>query len=132
MLFLLLACGPKTTPEPSAQAIGKASCERPEGLFGPVVRDDALHAEASRFSQLGTTTSTPVEACGIEGQLQALLRMTCDDGSSPFSSAAQAHDARSGNLGAGGRCGSIIDLYQVPCPEATYPVHIDMYVCPSR
>ena len=25
---------------------------------------------------------------------------------------------------------SIIDLYEVPCPEGTYAIYIDAYVCP--
>lgn len=134
MLLLLLACGPKKATETAATAPierVEASCDRPEGMFGPVLRDDALHSDAKRFSELSTTQESPVEVCMVEGQLSALTSLTCDDGSNPFADMGQAHAARVGNTGPGGRCGSIIDVYEVPCPEATYEVHMDMYVCPS-
>lgn len=134
-------------PEPDPQPVGdppprtevsEASessipCERPEE-YGPVVVDVALYgkrrgASASRFSEIVSQKAEAIEACGVRGSLQELLRLRCDDGSNPFKSAEQAHSSRSGNVGPGGRCGSIVDLYRVPCPEKTYDVYIDMYIC---
>ena len=84
-----------------------------------------------RFSQAQSTKDQPVEVCGIPAQMEWLLAMTCDDGSRPFRSYDHAHSSRAGNVGPGGRCGSIVDLYEVPCPEGTYQVFIDAYVCPE-
>lgn len=36
---------------------------------------------------------------------------------------------RAGSTGAGGRCGSIIDKYALECPEKTYDVFVDIYMC---
>lgn len=89
-------------------------------------------ASATRFSTVPTKKEEPLEACGVRGSLEALLRLRCDDGSNPFKSPEEAHASRSGNVGAGGRCGSIVDVYRVPCREQTYEVFIDMYVCPAE
>ncbi|MCP4807784.1 MAG: hypothetical protein GY913_09615 [Proteobacteria bacterium] len=127
ILLITLACGPKKTPEVAAAA---PTCERPGGMFGPVEHaGPRLHQDATRFSELNTTLAKPVEVCSVNGQLETLLRLTCDDGTNPFPDGQTAHAARNGSLGGGGQCDSIIDLYVVTCPEATYEVHMDMYVC---
>ncbi len=87
-------------------------------------------AGATRFGDVESTTGAPVEVCGIPAEMDWLMVPTCNDGSRPFDSASHAHAARVGNVGAGGRCGSIIDLYEVPCPEGTYAIYMDAYVCP--
>lgn len=68
----------------------------------------------------------------LEGQLELLTRLVCDDGSQPFVNPQQAHAARRGAVGQGGRCGSVIDLYDVVCPEGAYEIYMDLYVCPER
>lgn len=88
--------------------------------------------EARRFDELMTSKAEPAEACGVEGQIELLMRLTCADGANPFGSFGEAHGSRAGNVGPGGACGHIIDLYRVPCPEQTYEVFIDLYVCPAR
>ena len=60
-----------------------------------------------------------------------LAKLRCEDGSTPIRDHDTAEAARVGNVGKGGRCGSIIDLYQVKCPEATYELFVDGYVCPQ-
>lgn len=127
ILLVTLACGPKSElPAPAAAA----DCHRPEGMFGPVVRPGPnAHSDATRFSELNTSQSNPVEVCMVDGQLERLMQLTCDDGSRAFTDRATAHASRSGNTGPGGQCDSIIDLFVVTCPEATYEVHMDMYVC---
>jgi hypothetical protein len=87
-------------------------------------------ATARKFSDVPTTKAEPIEVCMIEAEMEWLLQMVCDDGSRPFASDDHAHAARTGNVGAGGACGSIIDLYEVKCPEATYAIYMDAYVCP--
>jgi len=140
--FLGLGCArarppmPAPTPAPlsNQDAAQSAACERPQGMFGPV-RLDARAADVrtglghTQLSSIQTSKARPVEVCGVKNQLRWLLAATCDDGSSPFSDGRTAHAARAGSLGAGGRCGSIIDLYNVPCPEGAYAVHMDAYAC---
>ncbi|MGE3766251.1 MAG: hypothetical protein AB7L94_28625, partial [Kofleriaceae bacterium] len=61
-----------------------------------------------------------------------LSRMTCKDGSHPLPTRNDAERVRVGNVGEGGRCGRIIDQYQVECPEMTYDIFIDAYRCEAR
>ncbi|HPH66797.1 MAG TPA: hypothetical protein PLF40_13665 [Kofleriaceae bacterium] len=89
-------------------------------------------ATAQRFSDVATTPAMPIEVCELEGQLRWLTSMRCDDGSQPFHSFAEAHVARVRNIGPAGRCNSIVDLYQVTCPERTYDVYMDLYMCPAQ
>jgi hypothetical protein len=71
-----------------------------------------------------------VEVCGIPAADQFLLGLTCDDGSKPFGDdVMKAKGARAGNVGSGGRCDSMIDHYVVPCPEGTFDIYIDGYIC---
>lgn len=114
----------------------RPGCHRPE-MFGPaVVAADVygawVGATATKFSSLGVSTKDkPLEECGLRAVLERLVSLKCDDGSNPFAGNLQkAHMSRSGNVGPGGRCMSIIDRYEVPCPEQTYTVFADMYVCP--
>ena len=105
--------------------------------FGPTIipeelASSRLGASTSRFSEIETTRDTAVEVCDVWGQVEWLTRVRCDDGTNPFSSGEEAHGSRAGNIGAGGVCGHIIDVYQVPCPERTYEIAMDMYVCTAR
>ncbi|MBP9087905.1 MAG: hypothetical protein KBG15_17420 [Kofleriaceae bacterium] len=89
-------------------------------------------AQAKRYSDVITTAARPIEVCELEGQLGWLMAMRCDDDSQPFHSMAEAHIARVRNIGAAGRCNSIVDLYQVTCPEKAYDVYMDLYMCPAQ
>jgi len=92
--------------------------------------DKRKGASVRRFSQARSTKDDPVAVCGIPAEMTWLMAATCDDGNNPFASRDHAHAARVGNVGPGGACGSIIDLYEVPCPEGTYGIYMDAYVCP--
>ncbi len=83
------------------------------------------------FADSPSTAAHPIEVCGIPAQLDYLTQVTCTDGSHPFADRGDAHAARAGNVGPGGRCDRIIDQYVVPCPEATYQVFVDAYRCPE-
>jgi hypothetical protein len=98
------------------------SAEQLEGSYG---RHDR------RFSDSPSSASHPIEVCALDGELGYLTRVTCDDGSRPFGDRAAAEQSRSGNAGPGGRCGRIIDRYQVRCPERAYEVFVDSYRCPA-
>jgi hypothetical protein len=76
-----------------------------------------------------SSPAVPIEVCGVTGQTSWLVALECDDGSRPFASLQQAHAARLGNVGPGGRCGMIVDHYQVPCPSGVVDVYMDMYHC---
>ena len=107
-------------------------CTRPAGPRGPVVVTQAEYdgrrgAKAIRFSQLNP--SEPLEVCGADASYTRLQALTCDDGSKPFASGMAVGSARVGNIGAGGRCKTMIDHYKVRCPEKLYDVHVDMYWC---
>jgi hypothetical protein len=84
---------------------------------------------AARFSEIRSSKAEPVEVCGIPTENDWLAALHCDDGSSPFRDASP--ETVRGNVGAGGHCASIIDLYRVNCPEATYDIYLDGYVCPA-
>ncbi len=128
---------PDTGSGPAAGAAGvpgPPSCEREE-LLAPYRYSEVAFAaryggQAKRFSEVPTTKERPLEACGLGTSLGELVRLTCDDGSNPFGGNRRAaHQSRRGNVGPGGQCGAIVDVYVVPCPEGTYDVHMDMYFC---
>ena len=126
---------PPTTAASAASEDGPRSdarCPR-DGSFGPVVLDRERYevrtgADAKSFATLITSKDKPLEDCGIPAVLEKLTWLRCNDGSNPFDGKVRAaHASRSGSVGPGGRCGSIIDLYVVRCPEATYEVFADSY-----
>lgn len=88
-------------------------------------------AGVTKFSQAKSTKDLPVEVCTIAGETEWLQDLACDDGTKPLDNDKGPEMARVGNLGKGGRCGSIIDLYRVQCPEKTYDIYVDGYVCPQ-
>jgi hypothetical protein len=121
----------------SAAPSAAAECQQPE-MVGPVLVPESVYAartgrDAVRFSQLSSTKERPLEECGLRTVLQRLATLTCDDGSNPFKGELQAaHQSRAGNVGPGGRCGSILDRYEVSCAEKTYSVFADMYLCTEQ
>lgn len=105
-----------------------------DGKAGPLALNADMAAKrhglgADKFSAVASTRERPVEVCGLQGELTWLTRVQCDDGSNPFPDLDKAHESRAGSVGSGGQCGHIIDLYEVPCPEKTYDVYMDMYMC---
>ena len=132
-LTVLVAC--KTTLDLGSVEPGPpVACEK-EGLIGPNRVSEADYASrygasATRYSEAPTSKERPLEVCGIGASGEALTHLACDDGSRPFGDDIRAAAAaRSGSVGSGGRCGSIIDLYTVPCPEGRYAVYVDAYFC---
>jgi len=88
-------------------------------------------AGITKFSQAHSTKELPLEVCTIKAETELLEALTCEDSSHPIEGNEAAEMARVSNVGKGGRCGSIIDLYRVKCPEATYELFVDGYVCPQ-
>lgn len=100
-----------------------------EGGVASCDRSQPYGAAAKRFSEIPTSMEKPIEVCGWPGQTDWLRATKCNDGSNPFKDQDHAHEARLGSMGAGGRCGQMIDLYEVSCPEGKYEVYMDMYAC---
>ncbi|MBV8758353.1 MAG: hypothetical protein JO257_13790 [Deltaproteobacteria bacterium] len=88
-------------------------------------------AGVTKFSQATSSKERPIEVCTIAGEAEWLQELACDDGSHPIGGHEAAEMARVGNMGKGGRCGSIIDLYRVKCEDKTYDIYVDGYVCPQ-
>ncbi len=89
-------------------------------------------AGVTRFAAAQSTKERPIEMCGIAGGIIWLTNASCDDGTHPIVDRETAEASRAGNVGAGGRCGSVIDLYKVKCPERSYDVYVDGYICPIQ
>jgi hypothetical protein len=85
------------------------------------------------FTDTASTVDEPIEVCGLMGEVEWLTRMTCADGSRPWGTDFdRAHDARRGSTmrNAPGPCGMMpVDVYAVPCPEKSYEVYMDLYMC---
>jgi hypothetical protein len=88
-------------------------------------------AGVTKFSQAKSTKELPIEVCTIPAEAEWLAQLSCDDGTQPIDGTQAAEMARVGNVGKGGRCGSIVDLYRVKCPEKSYDLYVDGYVCPQ-
>jgi hypothetical protein len=107
-------------------------------MFGPVfLPPEGFRArngaDATKFAQLSMSKELPLEECGVRATVEKLALLRCEDGSNPFDLDLRvAHASRRGNVGPGGRCGSMIDVYQVVCPERSYEVFADSYVCPRE
>lgn len=82
-----------------------------------------------KLSQVVATSDRPIEVCGAEAQYEYVAGLRCDDGSRPFTSTDQARQARDGSVSGAGRCGTHVDRYTVVCPEKTYTIHLDLYMC---
>jgi hypothetical protein len=87
-------------------------------------------AGVAKFHDARSTKDDPVETCGVPAATTWLTSLRCDDGSQPIKDVSDAENARTGNLGGGGRCRSFIDHSVVPCPERSYEIFVDAYVCP--
>lgn len=150
--LVLVACGGKrpapeaptpsnTTPEPTDVAAAPAPAEDPTAVcasrpdqFGPIQLTLAQGEQRHGFgvtalASAASSKDQPVEVCGVAGEQRWLLAATCADGSRPYRDRNQVRDSRKGSVGAGGRCDTIIDHYVVACPEASYDVFMDMYMC---
>jgi hypothetical protein len=111
------------TKKPRDIALGPAGISRAEW-------DNRNGAKVTAFHEAKSTMELPIEMCGIPAENEWLMTLHCKDGSQPIKTRRDAELARHGNLGSGGRCGSIIDKYTVKCPEASYDIYLDGYVCP--
>lgn len=147
-LLLFAACGgssPQTTTPANATPVQpavpvalaedpKAACANQADEYGPymLTAEQAAKrygATATKFTDAPTSKDKAIEVCGIAAQQAWLMKTSCADGSKAFADRGQIPGSRRGNVGEGGRCSAIIDLYVAKCPEAEYEVHVDMYMC---
>lgn len=117
------------TPATPTSGLTKEVCSQRKDELGPVaLRADQVELRrgtgAKTFAEITTSKSAPIEVCMPPGEQEWLASVTCSDGSKP------TEIRRSGSVGPGGTCGSILDLYNVTCPDTRYEVYMDMYMCP--
>lgn len=90
-------------------------------------------AKDTHFADTASSAAEPIEVCGVKGELEWLTHEQCADGSRPFGDDKQrAHGARNGSMmgPSNGACGPApLDKYTVTCPEKSYEVYMNMYVC---
>jgi hypothetical protein len=140
-LLFLVACGGSAPPPqapvsntgsgsqpPAPVGLSNDVCRQRSDDFGPV----PLRAEqvalrrgtgVKKLADIVSTREAPIEVCMPDGERAWLEATSCGDGSKPAFQ-------RTGSIGPGGTCGSVIDLYAVTCPEKQYEVFMDMYMCP--
>lgn len=86
-----------------------------------------------RFGARVSSPEVPIEVCGFRRQLEWLTAQQCADGSRPWGDDLEAaHKARRGSVvpeDLMSSCLRPIDAYVVKCPEQTYTVFINLYVC---
>jgi hypothetical protein len=129
--------------EPAAQCMVATHSEGPkaptrncgEDGTGPVIVDASTWAarngaDVKKFADAKSSEKEPIEVCGIESEVEWITRVKCNDGSNPYGTPAKANESRDSWVAKGGRCGSILDRYSVKCPEKTYQVFVDRYICP--
>lgn len=119
----------KPEPKPEVDPPRDGVCSRPAGPNGPVIVSAGEYARRHTLTHFAKATETPLQVCGIPATQSALMAMQCADGSRPFAAPLQVAKARVGNRGRGGLCKTMIDHYEVKCPEKTYSVYVDMYWC---
>lgn len=120
----------------TADGSGMSCRRRPDGSFDLTAEDMlARRGLGDRvFGETPSTVQSPIQVCGLRGQLEWLTRLTCADGSRPWGKDFQkAHNARTGSTMGYPRCpgdiGNMVDHYKAPCPEKQYDVYIDLYEC---
>jgi hypothetical protein len=125
----------RTPPPPPRATPTGVQCPPAGGLGLSAVIWPTSKAQLRRFinetrlDKVNTDKATPVEVCGARGQIAWLLRARCPGGNAAFTDSRAAHRSRAGNVGPGGRCGKIVDLYKVPCPGKTYSIYMSLYHC---
>jgi hypothetical protein len=129
------ALADEPAPAATSAAPEPIDCSARPEQFGPVIVSASQYASryaatASKFSEVQSSPSQPAEVCGIGAGVSLIATLTCDDGTNPYKgNRMAAHASRAGNIGPGGRCDSIIDHYPVTCPEGSFDIYIDSYVC---
>jgi hypothetical protein len=135
LLAIAVGCGGSTSSTKNHHQIvrrGNCPAEREDGAYDL----DAAQVAARRgthdktFADTPSTQATPLQVCGLHGELAYLTRVTCADGSRPWTTAKAAHAGRKGAaMTPGVGCARPVDAYVAPCTERAYEVFFDMYQC---
>jgi hypothetical protein len=133
----VIACLVRSSDEQAAKLITELrACDdlSSDHAVGVTAADYAAHDghQLVHFADVRSTKAAPIERCGIADANKWLAQLRCNDGSRPITSTETAEGARVNNVGPGGRCSSIVDLYRVGCPDGSVDIYIDPYVCPRR
>jgi len=89
-------------------------------------------ADVDELRELRTSEDEPLETCQ-DFAYERVAGLRCASGRPALEdNAALAGQTRLGNAGPEGRCDNIVDVYDVPCPEGNYEVHVDWYFCPDQ
>lgn len=119
--------------KPTRPRLAPVACdtqrERGQLALSPEEYDLRTGKDARALADLRTSRERPVEVCGVHDQHALLMSLTCADGSRPLTTTTDARRARLGSVGTGGRCGKIIDLYRVTCPDRRHDIYMDAYYC---
>lgn len=110
-------------------------CVLPKRMsFGPIAWPAELAGERhgagwKSYAEAQTSLAQPVEVCGVAEQYRFLGSLTCATTADDGALVSPSRVVRVGNVGGGGRCGRIVDLYRVSCPEGVHEVFVDLYHC---
>jgi hypothetical protein len=121
---------PPVTPSlPELPGLDASVCEQRNGGFGPVPLTDVQAPKrrgetVTSYADAVNSQAKPIEVCGVGAEFRWLANVHCNG-----DVALKNPPERAGSVGGGGACDSIIDLYEVKCPEKTYKVYMDMYMC---
>lgn len=95
----------------------------------------------SKLGAVGGSKKDPYPTCGPRDSYRFIAQdFVCSDGSNPFRGNTQAAArSRRGSIGSHLDVlpenvfeSHIVDVYEVPCPDAPVEVYVCMYHCPKR
>ena len=129
-----LAEGASTTPSlpagPDPKQVCGARDEYQAGRISQSDYDSRPSVDETQLIDLNSSKEQPVKMCGANDSYAFVAQLRCEDGA-VHNRARQPQRARVGNVGPGGQCDNIIDLYRVRCSDGnTHEIFIDMYWCP--
>ena len=127
------ASNPTATTTSPANGPDPMCASHPDDLGPWILTTDQMNQRfgtgVTALASIATSKEHSIEVCGVAAENAWLAASTCGDGSHPYHGPDEVEATRVSNVGPGGRCGGIIDLYRVRCPERTYDVYIDMNLC---
>ena len=125
----VLACiaEPTPTPTPTPTRVEDCAHHRPNARVAVASPRD----NPTRLAGGLSSKAVPLEVCGFDAEMKLVESLTCGDDTRPVAGGMAVEKARVGDVGTGGRCNSVIDLYRITCPDRAYDVYVDAYVCPK-
>ena len=88
------------------------------------------------LEKIGLTKEEPIEVCGANQQQQWIQSAACPADFNQAGGQNPVDYRRLGSVGSGGRCGKIIDHYEVICQygeqSKSHLIYMDMYHCTQQ